>query len=120
MTTKYRLICAECAAEFSAQRAHARYCSRICNRNFNNRRASRGAEAYDFLMGWVNSRVELTRKRDGKKYMDRDPAFLGDLIALTSGWREADKQLRDGRKSFLSRQAAIEALGRLPACSDRR
>jgi ribosomal protein L2 len=74
---------------------------------FNNRRAKRGAELYDFLMS---------------KRFDRatEAECRGIIDSLASGYRESDKYLRAGRKSWLPIEDAKIALTRLPGCEDGR
>ena len=78
MTHKAR--CNECAAEYIAQRAASRFCGTKCRKDYNNRRALRGAQLYDAMMGL---RHDKKAARDAgldytavcslvKKYADED------------------------------------------------
>ena len=109
--TKFRCICRECGAEFGALRSHALYCSRACNRVFNNRRASRGAELYDFVMN-----MRIVSDRSGPEVKE----CRAIIEALAGGYRESDKRHRDGRRSWMTLDEAKLALNRLAGCSDGR
>lgn len=85
--------CRECGGRFERQRMTALFCSRTCQRKFNNRRMVRGAQLYDLVMAW---RFERDKG---------DPDDVRGLIGrLASVYRDADKALRNGRKSWLYRK----------------
>ncbi|MET0742703.1 MAG: hypothetical protein ABWY78_04975 [Microvirga sp.] len=104
---KFVIKCAECDIEFGALRPHAKFCNRACRGVFNNRRASRGCELYDFVM---------SKRFD--RYTEKE--CRGVIDSLASGYRESDRAFRDGRKSWLPYRDALDALGRLPGVADER
>lgn len=112
---KFRVMCAECGGEFEAQRRHAEFCSTGCRRKFNNRRAQRGAELYDFIM--------LSRFGDaqnGTKSRDYGEECRDIVQSLASGYRQADVAYREGRRSYSTLRAAKAQLIRLPGTDDGR
>ena len=42
--------CQECGTPFLAKKNHAKFCSTVCRKTWNNRRATRGAQMYDAVM----------------------------------------------------------------------
>lgn len=92
-------ICRECGCDISALKKGATFCSPDHRKAFNNRRMIRGAELYDLIMA-QNYEREL-----------RKPEALMSVISnLARAYRDSDKVLRDGRKSW----DAKETLKRLP------
>lgn len=43
--------CRECSDKYEAQKAASKFCGSKCRKTFNNRRALRGAQIYDMMMG---------------------------------------------------------------------
>lgn len=81
--------CQECGAvvikpETSTRNITARFCSRKCRSDFDNRRANRGRVVYDLAMHW--------RKNRG------DKEALSSLCHQLGIFIERDR--RDGRQSF--------------------
>ena len=90
MTKKLR-TCRECGTKFElAETRHGgaqtaqRFCSTLCRKTWNNRRMTRGAEAYDVICG-------IRRERATAKAED----LWTVLCRLEATWREEDE--RDGR-----------------------
>lgn len=92
-------VCRECGKPVTGKRIEALFCSPICRKAFNNRRMIRGAELYDLMMA---NRYE----RDWSK----DENMLTVISNLCRAYRDSDKELRDGRKSW----NAKETMARLP------
>lgn len=99
--TGYKRECRECGKEFLTASHRARFCPpennypsnrrplSKCEKAFNNRRATRGAEIYDLIMAWRFQRKE------------GDELDLRGMIGrVASAYRDADKNLRDGRPSW--------------------
>lgn len=80
--------CLECGREFTPDRGNQDCCSRACNKTFNNRRMTRGAELYDWLMA-----ARYDRTRSGKR-------GLTVLSQIAFDFHEQDKAQRDGRRSW--------------------
>lgn len=94
-------ICRECGTDLKALglRPTAIFCTPAHRKAWNNRRMIRGAELYDLIMA-------QNYERDQRK-----PLELQSLISrLASVYRDADKALRDGRKSW----DVKEAIARMP------
>lgn len=86
--------CTECGE------MHARdgtFCSTRCRMAFNNRRLQRGAELYDIYMAYRFER-ELAGKLGLWQVAHR----------LVSNFRNEDKALRDGRKSWRNPRIVLE------------
>lgn len=81
--------CHECGKHFSPAVSHARFCGANCRRQFNNRRATRGAELYDYYM---SSRFQ--RKTHG--------GAIAVMNQMASNWRDTDKRERGGRQSWVT------------------
>lgn len=81
--------CAECGNSFEAKRSHAKFCGIECKRVYNNRKAIRGSEIYDMFM----------MLRFERKYA-KDEAIWGHMCALASAYKDSDKALRAGRRSY--------------------
>jgi hypothetical protein len=91
--------CRECGMPLEGKRQGAVFCSPEHRKAFNNRRMIRGAELYDLIMA-QNYEREL-----------RKPEALMSVISnLARAFRDSDKVLRNGRKSW----DAKETLARLP------
>ena len=104
MTPTTQRHCRECGIPFRAypcggksvtsdngrtNRAGQLFCSAPCRKKFNNRRITRGAELYDIAMAWRFERHRADR-------LD----VRGLLGRVISAYRDADKKLRQGRKSW--------------------
>jgi len=77
--------CPECGHSVSDKRVTALFCSDHCRQAFNRRRRDRGAELYDFVMAG-------------------DDAIVKNLRAA---YKTADENLREGRRSWQERDAAV-------------
>jgi hypothetical protein len=77
--------CLECGHSFSPRTDAQEFCSADCRRAWNNRRATRGAELYDW---WMSFRIE----RVGRHFKV--------LCRLAARWRAEDKAQRQGRRSW--------------------
>lgn len=80
--TMYKRTCANCGAEFEAKRPEAENCSDKCRKARNNRRMTRGAEAYDVLM---NMRFERGAAKEEKLW--------SLLCAMASEWKAEDEAM---------------------------
>lgn len=89
-------VCLECGAEIQSQRAT--FCSVACRKEFNNRRAQRGAELYDL---WMANNYERGLRSEG---------LLSVMSNLARAYRASDQKRRAGRRSW----NAKETLDRLP------
>lgn len=91
--------CRECGTKFAAKRSTMVFCCADCRKAWNNRRMIRGGELYDFIMA---------------DQYERDKRSELELRAMVSrlarAYRDADKALRDGRKSW----DVTEAFLRIP------
>lgn len=67
----------------------AKFCSAACRQRFNNRRATRGAELYDF---YLSSRYQRATHGGNIAIMNQ----------MANIWREDDKKNRDGRPSWMT------------------
>lgn len=85
--------CRECGNVLAKpQRAAGRkveFCGRECRATFNNRRAMRGAELYDYYMA-----MRYQRQTHGH--------LLAVMNQIASAWRDMDKAEREGRSSWSS------------------
>jgi hypothetical protein len=86
MSSRY---CRECGASIFAQRHTREFCDAACRRNFHNRKAIRGAIAFDFLMAWRFDR-ETFEAAGGRTL----------LTQLASAFRAEDERDRGGRRSW--------------------
>lgn len=85
----FKRVCIECGETFEAKRAHGEYCKIACRKEFNNRRAVRGAELYDLIM---TSRFDRDfAKAEGIQSL---------ISSLAGAYRDADKAKRGGRRSW--------------------
>lgn len=82
-------FCRECGAP--CQRS---FCSKPCRMTWHNRRKSRGAEFYDFVMALRYERDEATKAE-----------AWTTLCSLARACRDSDKALRAGRHSWNLREA---------------
>lgn len=87
--TRLLLICKECGQQFRQVSPKAEFCSAPCQKEFNNRRAMRGAKLHDLYMAHRFERDEA--KRAG---------LMQVINRLASDWREEDRRQREGRKSW--------------------
>ncbi len=92
--------CLECAEPFQSVEAHAEFCCAAHRKAWNNRRAVRGAEVYDFVMAMRFERALAAKMMIGWALICR----------LASAYRDADISLRDGRRSWRKPKAALECL----------
>jgi len=81
--------CRECGQIFFAQRNTREFCGAECRRTFHNRKATRGAVAYDFLMAWRFDR-DAFEAAGGRTL----------LTQMASAFRADDERERDGRRSW--------------------
>lgn len=88
-----RGTCWECA---KALEGGKRFCDRPCKQAWNNRRAARGAQVYDLLMGLRFEREAASR--DG---------VWSVICRLASDWHEADQ--RAARRGY-DMQSGLERL----------
>jgi hypothetical protein len=86
---KFTKTCIECGLVFPTNVRAAKACSTECRKSFNNRRAVRGAELYDLMMAHRFDRANPDA-----------PEQRAAMYRLISAYRDADKALRDGRKSW--------------------
>lgn len=93
--------CKECGKSLSGLglKAGARFCSIEHRKAFNNRRAIRGAELYDLFMAMRYDRSEAVKA-----------GAWTIMCNLARAYRDSDKALRDGRKSWDMK----ETINRLP------
>lgn len=101
--------CRECGAPFAATKktgkveavayAPRRFCSTECRKAFNNRRAMRGAEAYDLLRA-------MRRERAEAKEMNLWTA----ICRLEEKWQAEDDHDRPGRRSYIPPAEAVMQL----------
>lgn len=91
--------CAECGKEFTSPKPHAEFCCQPCRKDFNNRRAMRGAQLYDLFM---------TMRFDRKTAADKQVWSV--MCAVASAFRDGDRHARAGRKSWREINAALEAI----------
>jgi hypothetical protein len=81
--------CRECGATVFAARSTREFCDAACRRAFHNRKAIRGAVAYDFLMAWRVNR-EAFEAAGGRTLLTR----------LVAAFRAEDERDRGGRQSW--------------------
>lgn len=99
--THNRHICRECGCDLAplGLRKGAVFCTPVHRKAWNNRRMVRGAELYDLLMA---DNYERDLRGEHK--------LLGLAHSLMRAYRDSDKHLRNGRKSW----DAKEAIDRVP------
>lgn len=88
-TYKFSRQCADCGEAFKTDRPEAKFCSTTCRKEYNNRRAVRGAELYDLMMT-----IRFDRK------LAQDEQLWTHMCNLAAAYRNADKAKRNGRKSW--------------------
>lgn len=91
--------CIECGEVFTSPKPHAEFCCQPCRKEFNNRRAMRGAQLYDLFM---------TMRFDRQAAADNH--VWSTLCSVASAFRDSDKSARGGRRSWRKLQAALGAL----------
>ena len=64
-------ICKECGAEYTAKKAHSKFCSTKCRKDYNNRRAVRGAQLYDVFMAIRYDREAATKYGLDRTFISR-------------------------------------------------
>lgn len=97
--------CHECAAEFTSARPDSLFCSTECRKEYNNRRATRGAEIYDLFRA-------LRRDRSRAKELNVWTA----MCRIELRWQQEDEK-RSGGKTYRDAKAVMADLmdtGRLP------
>ncbi len=72
-----------------------KFCSDGCRKRFNNRRATRGAELYDY---WMSAQYQRKTHRPGISVMSQ----------MSNGWRDADLAERDGRRSWMTPDLSLD------------
>lgn len=82
-------VCVECGEKFTHKKSFGKFCKNDCRRDWNNRRAVRGAELYDLVMSMRFDRQKAKEEGDWTL-----------ICSLASAYRDADKHARDGRPSF--------------------
>ena len=90
-TRTLRRTCTECGTEHESTVRHADFCSPLCRKAFNNRRAVRGAKLYDLLMALRHERG-----------LARTLKVWSFICRLASTYREEDCRERAGRHSWRS------------------
>ncbi|CAM5767063.1 hypothetical protein [Bosea minatitlanensis] len=92
--------CLECGEPFQSVEAHAEFCCAAHRKAWNNRRMVRGAQLYDL---WMMVRYErgLARLKGLRNLMSN----------LSRAYRDADRSLRNGRRSW---RRCSDALGAIP------
>lgn len=81
--------CCNCGLAINKPDPRTRFCSTRCKGEFNNRRATRGAVAYDFVMAMRYDRSEAKVLK-----------AWGTLCHLAAKWRAEDQAERSGRRSW--------------------
>jgi hypothetical protein len=95
-------VCRECGMRSQMRRATREFCSSACRRQFNNRRALRGADLYDVLMCMRYDR-------------DNAEGALSLLCRMASNFRALDRREREGRRSWLGLERISTRNGHLAA-----
>lgn len=95
----HKANCLNCGVEFESARARGTVfaCSTACRKEFNNRRAIRGAEFYDLFMTIRYDRETATKRATWSK-----------LCALAAHCRAEDERARAGRRSWQDERAVTE------------
>lgn len=100
-------VCLECGHVAQTRRNDQNtFCSPKCRMAWHNRRRARGAELYDFVMAWRFERNQTDT--------------LAQLGRLASAYNDADKTLRDGRRSWDLKGAQQRMPGGFGRNGDRR
>lgn len=97
--------CQECGQNFTSRRADAIFCKTECRKEFNNRRATRGAEIYDLF--------RTLRRERGKA---KDLNVWTAMTRLELRWQQEDEK-RGGGKTYRDAKTVMAELmdtGRLP------
>lgn len=93
------IACQECGKPASDARKTQAFCCTGCRVVFNNRRKTRGADAYDLIRA-------LRRERSTAKSMN----IWTELCRLELSWDIEDKAARPGRRSYIKPEAALAHL----------
>ena len=111
MSKTFKGECQECGTHFEGKKQKAKFCSHACRMAFTNRRRDRGAELYDMFMSM--------RFERGKA---KDEGVWTLLCDRASAYKDSDKTLRNGRKSWrdLDEVLASFPLGRAQGAGDLR
>ncbi|MET0653671.1 MAG: hypothetical protein ABWY63_14265 [Hyphomicrobiaceae bacterium] len=116
-TYKFHPSCDECGSQFQTNCVTAKFCSTECRKTYNNRRAIRGAELYDFMMlRRFGDEAVIGVKGKGSRFYANDCLATAD--ALVSGYHAADIENRQGRRSYNTMIDAKAALKRSAGCPD--
>lgn len=89
---KAQPCCKECGTALPPAKPnapHQRFCSAPCRKAFNNRRATRGAELFDYYMS-----MRYQRKTHGGN--------IAIMNQMAQAWHDDDRANRDGRPSWMS------------------
>jgi len=85
--------CLECGSTYAPRTATQEFCCSACRRAWNNRRAVRGAELYDWFMAFRVQRIG---------------AHFKLMCRLVTRWRDEDKAQRHGRRSWGNPQDRLD------------
>lgn len=103
--------CDECASPYAPRVAHQRFCSPACGKAFNNRRMTRGAEMYDYVMAGRYERA--THASIWRETLTRMATLFRDMDAIErdgrKSWHTPDP-LGDPRAVDISRRKRIERI----------
>lgn len=92
--------CLECGGDIPAQaQATAEFCCRACQKSWGNRRMQRGAQLYDL---WMVARYE--------RGLARARGVWTIMCNLARAYRDSDKHLRAGRRSWRRIDAVMETI----------
>lgn len=89
--------CAECGGPVTSDNYNVAFCSVKCRKDFNNRRATRGAELYDLFMS-----IRYERK------LALVMALWTVICRMAEIWRDDDVRNRAGRKSWGSAKRLLD------------
>ena len=78
-------ICKECGAEYTAKKAHSKFCSTKCRKDYNNRRAVRGAQLYDVFMAIRYDREAATKYGLDRTFISRMGEMFNEEDKGSSG-----------------------------------
>lgn len=84
-----KIKCQWCGEAATVNSHKAKFCSETCNTAFNKNRTKRGTALYDLLMA-------------GRFNRESSKGYLTYLSQLAREYRDEDKALRDGRKSWVT------------------
>lgn len=79
--------CPECNTTFGKPARNTRFCSTVCRKTFNNRRATRGAALYDMMM---TARYDRARFKELSDRHFEGKAWNGVLCDMAMAWRVED------------------------------